>query len=441
MTRPSSRKRVSNQLLVWNEELYQSKKRATVPAKAPIKQESVSEEDDPSLEQDDESTPRVKEEPGVKEEEEWIPDNSASLPASLPVVPATVTIKKEEDEENETGGDLVDPTTNSTADLPDVEANLSSSQVKQEEAKQKLREAKKCVMEIYRDRLLLRRFDGIGALGGSHQGTDVVPAFKNRFIWDEDGIVRPEYPIPKSLQGVDLNNYDDPDIMEHFAIVAANDLWQVNGPKFAGQPTAAIDCIPNFSNDLGATFPLFMKRTKTTKHSKAPGALLGWEYVGNFKYIGDKDLVVWESSFNFTNVMKKEIAGKVYKSSQAQGDSYGKHTLQRWRNILMAALHEDPSPAGPLYMIEQRDPTSEEKKAPRASLAARARALGMEDATISDQNLANILVQLDEFHQQHVIQFVEYDERIYEYCSQQPNGSYDTTAGAWDDFAMQHGLL
>jgi hypothetical protein len=43
--------------------------------------------------------------------------------------------------------------------------------------------------------------------------------------------------------------------------------------------------------------------------------------------------------------------------------------------------------------------------------------LGLEAGfSIPDKEFAHLIVKLDEFHEQHMIEFVGYDERIYKYC-------------------------
>jgi hypothetical protein len=65
-------------------------------------------------------------------------------------------------------------------------------------------------------------------------------------------------------------------------------------------------------------------------------------------------------------------------------------------------------------MIEGRRPTIEERKQPQAPLAARARALGYRHG-VSDEALAELLVELDEFYSEYVVRFVEYSEDMYDY--------------------------
>jgi hypothetical protein len=108
----------------------------------------------------------------------------------------------------------------------------------------------------------------------------------------------------------------------------------------------------------------------------------------------------------------------VLKSSKAaKGDAYGREQLGKWRQTLTNELLIDLTPAGPHHMIERRQPTEDERKDKRTPLAARARALEFKPE-MSDEALSKLMVELDEYHKRISINFVEYDERIYEYCKE-----------------------
>jgi hypothetical protein len=87
------------------------------------------------------------------------------------------------------------------------------------------------------------------------------------------------------------------------------------------------------------------------------------------------------------------------------------------------------------------------------SLSHRAQALGFRIG-LDDEGLMNLLVQLDEFHRQEIIEFVEYDERIYEWCVGKgptsknsrgeifaKHGGDVATAGDWYNFASQNMMM
>ena len=100
-------------------------------------------------------------------------------------------------------------------------------------------------------------------------------------------------------------------------------------------------------------------------------------------------------------------------------------------------------------MKEKREPTEDEIRAKRPSIAARAQALNF-SPTMSDKALVDLLVNLDEYYILIAIQFVEYDERIYEYCKGRKtnkdrlgrsNKKQPAKAGNWYDFAEQHMMM
>jgi hypothetical protein len=170
-----------------------------------------------------------------------------------------------------------------------------------------------------------------------------------------------------------LSNDEKQSVMDCFYSLSYNALWQLNGPRFAGQPTAAVDRVPSFVEASGCAFPIFMKRTQTSRDAENEGTLLGWEYVGQYRSITDPDLVVWELAHNFSPAMLKTIAVGHAESAQGNSETYGNRILSEWRLRLEEVLQEeDPTPAGPLSLIEDRMPTMEERNEPKFSLAARA---------------------------------------------------------------------
>ena len=189
-----------------------------------------------------------------------------------------------------------------------------------------------------------------------------------------------------------------------------------------------------------------MKRTKTSKRAKSEGELLGWEYVGNYKYAGDDDIDnTWQSAQNLTEATRNTMAKKCHEAE------YGKEEAEWWKTKLIKELKEDPSPPAPQYMVEGREPTLDEKGEPKPSLAARARALGFKD-DMDDKKFWELLVQLDEFHELWDIEFHEYDNRVYEFCCNQydettkRHGAYkkpgkERKASDWYKYAMENMLL
>ena len=260
-----------------------------------------------------------------------------------------------------------------------------------------------------------------------------------------------DYPFPKHLDEEDLEDGMELN-MDDFSYMTYNDLWNVDAPKYAGQPFAAVTGVRPCFLTTGHAFPVFMRRSRNKRGVKT-SALLGWEYVGNYKVVtpGEDNDVFWESAENYSLANKDYIAGKILKSSKAEG-GYGRLILSHWRNEISKALAEDTSPAAPLYTVEGREPTSAEKDEKRPSLAARARALNF-TPQMPDEAFVTVLVRLDEYHQQLPIKFVEYDERIYNWClggktTRDASGKFiknthkePAKAGDWYNWAEQNMLM
>eukprot|EP00957_Ditylum_brightwellii_P012732 962596-Ditylum_brightwellii.AAC.1 len=166
---------------------------------------------------------------------------------------------------------------NVKADQPTEQTDPSSilsAAVKKELTKEKLKKARKQAYKKYADRLLLHRFNGIGKLGGGIQSTFPIPAKGNKYVWDGDNI-RSGYPVHKMAKTEDANGNEVFD-MDAFTCLTYNMLWQVNGPKFATQPTAAVDDVPRCMKAKGLALPVFIKRSLTKKGNKREGKTLGW---------------------------------------------------------------------------------------------------------------------------------------------------------------------
>ena len=318
--------------------------------------------------------------------------------------------------------------------------NTAQGQQISEETKVKKEEehevAKRDAYEKYGDRLLLHRFDGVGLLGGGIQHTFQRPNKTSSKVWNGNNL-RDGYPLPEMGLKIDANGdtvYD----MDAFTSLAYNTLWQVNGPKFAGQPTAAVNVVPKFMKEKELALPVFMKRSLTKKSHKKETKVLGWEYVGNYKCITDNDLITWESANNFTAAMKQEIVMKYLQSADRKGDTYGAHAINWWRDLLQDK--------------EQEQKENKKKTEDPKSIFSRAKALGFE-TDMNDKDLINLIVELNEFHSQEIIEFVNYDERIYKLCSKGPTtknangciqakeGGIIATARDWYNFANENMLL
>lgn len=206
-----------------------------------------------------------------------------------------------------------------------------------------------------------------------------------------------------------------------------------------------------------------MSRQRQTRDAAISAPKLGWEYVGNYKVVtpgSNRDF--WESAENYGPASRQLIEKKVLKSSKAR-NGYGRVVLDRWRDKLTKVLEDDdkkkdksgnlsPSEPGPKYMVENREPTAAEKDEKPPCQASRVRALSFRP-DMPDEEFVTILMRLDEYHGQIAIEFVEYDERIYEWCeggktTRDAEGKLvrDThqdpaKAGDWYNWAEQHMLM
>jgi hypothetical protein len=258
--------------------------------------------------------------------------------------------------------------------------------VKVEKVRLEIKEQRK-----YGDRFLIGRHqkDGIPRLGGNWQGTN-------------------PYPKPDHPRHTDLAHLGE------FSVFTLNDLWNPLGPQYAGQPTAVLSsCIED--GDASRPFAVFMRRALTSRALDATtqGRLIGWEYCGQYEVIPKNDGVdeiddMWTNATMVPPVTKAHIAKDMKRYASFAS------IFTSWRKRLDTTLAKDNSPAAPLFMIEGRMPTEEERKEPQAPLAARARALGYRRG-VSDDALMELLVELDEFYSDRVVRFVEYSEDIYDY--------------------------
>lgn len=323
-------------------------------------------------------------------------------------------IKNEEDHEEEAA---------KQEDTKEVVEDQVDPKVKREQAEKKLLVAKENASKEYGHKVLLHRFDGINSLGGGRQNTCQRPSLSSKKVFD-NGTLVPGYPLPKQLSPTE--EYD----MDMFTCLCYNALWQINGPKFAGQPTAALSWVPDYMIEKKLVLPVFMKRSLTNRESKQEGKLLGWEYVGNYRCISDPDVIIWQSHKNFWDVSKREIAEMHYKSAaRGSDDTYGSMTARHWRNRIEEAKYNDQELWERAQELEYR-------------------------SDMNDEDLFNLLVEVDQFHGQQIVEFVEYDERIYEWCVKNGPTSKNSLgrtyvdgegeiakAQHWYDFGFQYNLI
>jgi hypothetical protein len=226
-------------------------------------------------------------------------------------------------------------------------------------------------------------------------------------------------------------------------VATLHDLWQPHGPQYAGQPAAIIGTVP----DREKPFAVFMRRSRTSRdrYATTAGRLLGWEYCGNYRLKKDNEVGMWASANDSAPVSKQRKVLDMIKQRRANGK-----TLIWWRSTVNEALSEEEqkvkealpedeqkrrgevlatdqssnkpnttraknqSPPDQEHLVQCRSSTQDKRKNPRESMGARAKALGCYRDMPLDE-LAESLVELDEFYQDDVILFDKYDEDVYNY--------------------------
>ena len=263
----------------------------------------------------------------------------------------------------------------------------------------------------YGDRYLLQRQhpNGIARLGGNLQET--FPMLAINYILSHD------YPIPLHLPQEGDRKVTNPIL---YVYACYNNLWQPLAPRYAGQRVAWVDLVPEPFREgkcKGKSFAMFVRRSRTARGAKSEGRLLGWEYVGNYKYVpGDEAPMSNIDPRYLEELIKKKISNDIFSSSKS-ARTWGRRRLDKWREKLCEALEEAP-PGDEAVQAAKNflDRVENESSKDFPSLSARARALGFDKDTTCDEALSKIIVELHEYHTYDRVEFVLYDERIYNFC-------------------------
>jgi len=228
----------------------------------------------------------------------------------------------------------------------------------------------------YGDRVLLARQaeNGMMKLGGRNA---------TMFLWPKD-----------------MNHPRYKDIGDR-KCMAYNDIWNGGAPKYAGQPFAHVT-----RSHTGETFSVFVKRTVNQQ-------CLGWEYCGEYR--SEEDTLAGTQAAHTVPAATKNCILAIILASFKRPNGDWKTRIEIWREQIAQWCDEDPSPAGPKWLVDGHDgPRSDEEAREKASSAARARALGF-SVDMSQEQLAKLLVAFDPFYESSSIEFVYYDEEIYNY--------------------------
>eukprot|EP00529_Nitzschia_sp_RCC80_P022716 CAMPEP_0113457900 /NCGR_PEP_ID=MMETSP0014_2-20120614/9645_1 /TAXON_ID=2857 /ORGANISM="Nitzschia sp." /LENGTH=495 /DNA_ID=CAMNT_0000349407 /DNA_START=108 /DNA_END=1595 /DNA_ORIENTATION=- /assembly_acc=CAM_ASM_000159 len=308
-------------------------------------------------------------------------------------------------------------------------------------------------LEIYNnqyiDRPLLRRSQqsgtvskGIARLGGSTQDSYVCPGLYNKNIWTDNRQLKDGYPFPTHVDQQRLEQGDQ-EALKHLSFTAYNGCFNPFAPQYAGQAYASVSGVPKFwEENKHLTFPVFVKRSKTSPSMTREGKLLGWEYCGNYRVSSDLENV-WTPAANVSHAAKSKIALELIKSSGGN-EGNNNNNNETWGSKTIKTLTERLD--GVLSNTDTNDEAADSLKQHLDVLAER-RGLVYQPGGMTNNvsDLAEILVNLDQYYEDWItIEFVEYDERIYTYCSAVDgdwSSTYPTTARGWYEFATAHGIL
>mmetsp|Transcript_4873 Transcript_4873/g.12229 ORF Transcript_4873/g.12229 Transcript_4873/m.12229 type:complete len:212 (+) Transcript_4873:1210-1845(+) len=159
---------------------------------------------------------------------------------------------------------------------------------------------------------------------------------------------------------------------------------------------------------------------RSFKHST-----LGWEYCGEYMLLDDLKGTTAAYCISVRN--KKFILQDINKSlSRLNG--YWKDGIQYWRDKIRVTCENDSSRAGPARLIRlankepepddggrEREERLDRESREKATSAAKARALGLDDEGLSHTEFARRLMDYDDFFGSYAIKFVRYDESMYDF--------------------------
>lgn len=156
---------------------------------------------------------------------------------------------------------------------------------------------------------------------------------------------------------------------------------------------------------------------------------LGWEYCGEYKRPVD-DLEGMTAALSVSCASKKFITNDILHSlSRANGEWH--ESIQWYRDKIAALCESDSSPPGPTWLIRyvknepepddegsEREERLERESREKASRAAKARALELDKEELPDNTFVERLVEWDPFYENKAIEFVRYDEEMYNFVKE-----------------------
>ena len=176
-----------------------------------------------------------------------------------------------------------------------------------------------------------------------------------------------------------------------------------------------------YYNPLTEPFSVFVMRS-------VKGSTLGWEYCG--EYVLLNDLKGFIGAHCVTETTKKFILNDIKMSLNRVNGEWHKG-LERRRAKILKECERDQSPPGPTRLIrlannepepddegKEREERLDRESREKASDAAKARALGLDNKDLSEMEFAKRLVHYDDFYGSYSIKFVNYDEEMYDFVKE-----------------------
>ena len=200
-------------------------------------------------------------------------------------------------------------------------------------------------------------------------------------------------------------------------------FFSSGAPKWAGQSCAYVSHLPE--GDPSIPFSVFvMRQVKTGRQQKK--TTLGWEYCGEYRAKEDA-LNGFTAARSVSFHDKRGILKTIYKSLESK-EGVWHESLNRWKEKIRNICAKDQSRPGPSWLIrlangeaepdddgKEREERLQRESSERATMAARARALGLDRQDLSNEAFAEKLLELDEFYNFDIIEFVSYDEEVYNF--------------------------
>ena len=214
----------------------------------------------------------------------------------------------------------------------------------------------------YGDRVLLARQskDGMMKLGGGNQASHLHP-------------VNPEE--RKARMG------------GRYAL-AYNILWNFDAPRYAGQKFASVTMYPREHgyDPTKTPFSVFVMRRKGS-------STIGWEYCGEYKLQDQEDELEMATRADSVSYISKNCIANDIKRSLSNVKGEWHNGIAYWRERVVNECLDNPNSLS----------------------SVKARALGLDSLNLSNMEFVDQLVHFDDFYNSHPIEFVGYDDAMYNF--------------------------